>query len=713
MAFGQRIAPAIARGIQVHRQVFRGQTWYVFQDPFGHQFYRVLPAAYRFLVRLGEGRTVDEVWEGALERDGDDAPGQGEVVHLLGQMYRANLLQGNLPGDSAQLFERQRKRKQRELRSKLMSLMFLRIPLWNPDQLLRVTLPMVGWLMGWFGWLIWVGMGIWAGKALAENWGAFQVQTQNLLSQSNLIWLYAGLVLTKVLHEFGHGYACRRYGGQVPVVGMMLLLFVPFPYVDASASWSFPRAWQRIHVASAGMILEVFVAFIALLVWAHTDGGALHNLAYNMVFVASVATVVFNLNPLLRFDGYYILSDLTGFPNLHKQAQGQAKYLLERYLFGLKSAYPPVRKRGEQVFLFGFFVASMIYRVLLFTGIIWLVADQYLVVGFLLAMVGVVTWLIMPVFKAYKHVFRAPGLARVRRRAVMTSLMVPVALIVALGMIPAHHHLRARGVVRAHQYSDVHAEVNGQLMEVLISSGQRVEAGQPLLRLENVELRSELAAERHRRSEAAIRARRVGQEDLARLPYLQKWSRSIDLRIQDLEQSEDELMVLAPHPGVWIAPNVHELKGVWLQRGLALGRVIHEERYDFSAIVTQAQSHFLFEQGALVEGGNPEVRLRGQAACVLKAQGLEVLPAETQELPSSALGMLGGGEIEVEMGPEGQGRRSKEPVFELRAELLPSEGEIVFQHDLSGVMRIRLRDEPLLGQWLRQGRQAFQRRFRL
>ena len=700
-------------GVDVRRQFFRGEKWYVVEDPFANQFYRMRPAAYRFVARLQNDRTVDDVWEESLAADGDDAPGQGEVIHLLGQLYHANLLQANLPGDSERLFARQKDRKQRELIGKLTSLLFIRIPLWNPDAFLKATLSAVRWLMSWVGAVLWFAAAFFALKLLADNWQEFKDQSQSILSVRNLGWLYVGAVITKVLHEFGHSYVCRHYGGQVTIMGVMLLVFTPLPYMDASSSWSFTRRKQRIHVGAAGMIVEMFVAALAMIVWAYSGEGVVHNVAYNMVFIASVATFLFNINPLLRFDGYYILSDLLDYPNLHQNSSSQVGYWINRYLFGVQTATPPTRKKREAAWLTFVFIASFIYKTLLFVGIILFVADRFLIVGLIFAIIGAISWLLIPTIKAVNNVATAPKFQPVRRRAMFCTIGIPLLLLGLLAVIPFPHYTKAEGVVRAAEYSDIYTRVDGRLAEILVPSGQQVKAGQALVRLANTELQLAQVGEISRRSESVVRRGVVEENgELGQLTYLDKWSAAVNMRLNDMQRQIGELTVYAPHDGLWIAPNLHELSDVWLPRGLALGRVVNEEDYNFSAVISQSRTHHLFEQQVDQSApGKNSVRLRGQAGEEIPVQGLQIIPADVRYLSSTALGMLGGGDVELAENDR-TGRRTKEPVFEVRAALADVSG-VVFQHDASGKIRMKLQNEPLLKQWIRKVRQLMQKRYRL
>ncbi|MFC1828479.1 hypothetical protein ACFL0O_02580 [Thermodesulfobacteriota bacterium] len=385
--------------VKVHKQLFRGEMWYVLNDPFGNQFFRLRPEAHDFVVRLQPDRTVGEVWEECLDRHPDDAPGQEDVMQLLTQLHFANLLYFETPADSAKLFERYRKRKQREIQSKLLSIMFIRMPLFDPEYLLRRLLPVIKYIISPLGAVIWLLVVVAAGKVVVDHFEMLTDQAQGILAPDNLLLLYAGLVVIKTLHEFGHAAVCKRFGGEVHTMGVMLLVFTPLPYMDATSSWSFRSRWHRALVGGAGMIVEIFVAALAVFLWARTGPGTLHSLAYNIMFIASVSTVLFNGNPLLRFDGYYILSDILDIPNLSTRSMMHLRHLVERYIFGYKESYSPSQSLKESFWLSIFGVLSGIYRFVVFAGIILFVADKFLLAGLIMALVCVISWGIVPLFR--------------------------------------------------------------------------------------------------------------------------------------------------------------------------------------------------------------------------------------------------------------------------------------------------------------------------
>src|SRR5271168_3235977 len=244
--------------VKVRRQNFRGERWIILENPFSNQYFRLRPAAYEFVVRLRPDRTVEQVWQQCLERFPDAAPSQEAAIQLLAQLYFANLLQYDLAADSAQLFERYKKRRQRELSFRFLNIMFMKFPLLDPDRFLVRTLPLVGKFISPFGaflWLLVVAFGL---RCAVENVSDLRAQGEGILSSGNLVLLYLAMIAVKTLHEFGHAYFCRRFGGEVHVMGVMLMIFTPMPYVDATSSWSFRERWKRVLVGMAGMITEIF-----------------------------------------------------------------------------------------------------------------------------------------------------------------------------------------------------------------------------------------------------------------------------------------------------------------------------------------------------------------------------------------------------------------------------------------------------------------------
>lgn len=694
-------------GVELVRQQFNGEFWYVVCDKLGHQYFRIKPDAYTFIAHLEKADTVEEAWNRALELDPERAPAQGDVVQLLSQLYRSGLLRGDRMGDVEAMAQARKKEKAAKVRQQWASFLFLKIPLFNPDPFLRRTVHLVRWCFGSFGFLIWLGALVWGIQTLALNWGEFKDISQGLLGLANLPWLYLALLITKTLHEFGHAYACRRYGREVPEMGIMLLVFNPLPYMDASASYAFTRKYRRVMVGFAGVYVELFVAALAVVFWAYAGEGTLSRLAYNMAITASISTVLFNLNPLLRFDGYHILTDLTETPNLQMRAQQLMKYAVNRYAFGVHGQPVPANSWSEVVGFTTFFFASWIYRMFLLVSILFFVSKQWLIAGVMIAVVFGIMWLIVPIVKGLNYVFLGTQLMNKRSRAVLVTTSFLVFLSLFLWWCPLPHYFRTEGVVQSNPFVNVYTGSTGRMSEIVAPSGAEVVKGQLLVRLENPELEQEaqLLELEYRRVQALIQADR--SVDGAQLKGLIANRDALEVRRQNMQQRLADLEVRAPESGRWIAPVLHEYADSMVPRGSPLGFVRGEERFRFMAVVRQRDVDRLFTELQ----DHAEVKLFGQEMHTLLATDVTPIPSEQSELPSASLGVLGGGTMGVDAS-ERSGSTSSEPFFEIRSNLVVPEGFLA-NHGQRGVARLRLPNLPLGRQWYLRIRQAFQREYKL
>lgn len=696
---------ALRPHVHVRRQYYRGERWHVLHDPINNQFFRLRPAAYEFVARLRMDRTIEQVWEECLAVHPNDAPGQEDIIRLLAQLYSANLLYSDLPADSAKLFERFKQRRQREVTSRLTNIMFARFPLFDPDELLKRCMPVAKLLISPFGALLWLVAVGYAIKLGIDNAGSLMEQSQGILAPDNLFLFYIGFIITKTIHEFGHAFVCRRLGGEVHTMGIMLMIFTPIPYVDTTSSWSFRNRWKRIFVGSAGMIAELFLAAIAMFVWANTGEGTVHSLAYNMIFLASVTTLLFNLNPLMRFDGYYILSDLLDIPNLQMRANKQLGHLIERYAFGCKKSESPTDSRREAWWLAVFGVSSHVYRVLIFAGILLFLADRFLILGIIMTIICLISWIILPIGKLLRYLASSPRLERNRPRAIAVCAGTFAALLILLEVIPFPNHFRAPGVLQAVEHTVIASETPGYIDKILAASNSDVVRGQPLVQLRDRDLEFDLAAMRAQHNETKAMELRALQERTADLQPIRSRLESISKRLRHLEEQQERLTVRAKHDGRWIAPDLEDLFGAWLSRGSPLGLLVNSNAFHFSAVVSQKEASRLFAQ----EIRGAEVRLWGQSGTALPVSVAKIIQAEHVVLPSPALGWAGGGEVPIRL-DDPDGIRAAEPFFELRAAIEAARDTAVL-HGRSGKIRFDLPAEPLLHQWIRKLRQLIQTRY--
>ncbi|HEX4194345.1 MAG TPA: hypothetical protein VHY80_14660, partial [Stellaceae bacterium] len=383
--------PRLRPQAQIHRQLHRGQAWYVLQDHQSGRFFRVSPAANLMLCLMNGRRSMQHIWERAGERFGAERPTQDETLKLLVQLHQSDLLDGGLPPDMTELERRADRERRRGLIGRIRSPMAMRFPLFDPDRFLDRTLPFVRPIFTRAGFAVWLSLVVLGLILAAQHWSELTVNAvDRMLAAGNLALLALSYPLIKALHEFGHAYATKIRGGEVHEMGIMLLVFLPVPYVDASSSSAFRGRWHRALVGAAGIMVELALASLAMVFWTEIGTGLARAALFNIMIIGGVSTVLFNGNPLLRFDGYYVLSDLVEIPNLDTRSRRYLLYLIQRYLLGLDEIESPVQGPGERGWFIVYSIAAFAYRTVMTLTIALFVATKFFVAGVAVALLSIV-----------------------------------------------------------------------------------------------------------------------------------------------------------------------------------------------------------------------------------------------------------------------------------------------------------------------------------
>src|SRR3954447_8962094 len=476
------LKPRLRSHVEIHRHSYRDAVWFVLQDLSSGRSHRLTPAAYAFVGLMDGARTVQELWDFCNERSGTDAPTQDAVVRLLGQLHAADALICDVPPDTRELFRRFRRQRRQTWRQRLWTPLAIRIPLFDPDRFLDRTVFVVRPLFGWFGMLLWLSV-VSTGLVLAAlNWPALSENVvDRAFAPANLFLLWLVYPIVKAVHELGHAYATKIYGGEVHEIGVMFLVFVPVPYVDASAASSFPDKRRRMVIGAIGIGVEMLLAAIAVFVFAHATMGPAHAVAYNVILIGGVSTILFNGNPLLRFDGYYVLADALELPNLGQRANRYLGYLVERYAFGSRDAsFPETDRRARAWFAF-FGIASFIYRLFISVAIIISLGSRFFIIGALLLIWAAASQLIIPIAKGFSFLSSSPRLQRNRPRAVaLTALAVSFAGLF-LFVMPFPLRTVAEGITWPSERSQIRAGTDSFIGRLLVANGSQVEPRQPLI----------------------------------------------------------------------------------------------------------------------------------------------------------------------------------------------------------------------------------------
>lgn len=693
--------------VLAHRQHFRGEPWVILRDRFNSEWFRVSPDAYDFLCRLGQGRSVDEAWNASLTADAQRALTQEEVVQLLGQLNLSNLIQYDRGDAAATQFERLSKRRVRETQQWLMGIMSIKLPLLDPDRALGHALPWIRRLFSPWGGLLYGLLLLAGGKALMDEGSQLFEEGVGLLAPANLVGLYLGFLLSKALHEISHAAVCKHFGGEVHKLGLMFLIFAPMPYVDATSAWGFRRRRDRVLVGLAGVLAELALAAVAALVWANTAPGALHSLAHNVIFVASVSTLIFNLNPLMRFDGYHVLVDLLEVPNLFQRSREQLRYLAERHVLRLPHAVPAARTPAETTLLPVYGVLSLVYWVLLMVTIITFVAGEYFEFGLVLAALLVLTSVLMPLFKLLRYLAASPSLAFHRVRAVGVTVGLCALVLGGVAGVPVPDQVRVTGVLQAGDSRQLHVQSEGFVAELLAQPGAQVVAGQPLLRLSHPDLIYQIRAAEMQLMQLQAQEVQAIAHAVADLSPITRQIQAVQESLEVLQARQQKLWVLAPVDGVWAASALEGIRGQWLARGAPVGTLINADSWRFVGVLPQVGGHVFGD--TIVHA---EVRLRGQEEWLLQAHETVAMPFEQGQLPARALGTAGGGEITVSSS-DPNGLSAAEPFFRLESRVSGADAQLALLHGRVGTLRLTLSSRPLLQQWHRQLQQFLQRRFRV
>jgi len=699
------LRPKLVPQARVTRHVYRHQVWFVVQDQSGGRFHRLSPAAHALVMQMDGGRTVQALWEAANANGNGEICTQDEVVDLLVQLHAADLLQADTTPDSAALLERKRKKRMQTFKQWVLNPMSLKIPLLDPDPFLARWAPHLAWCFSRAGLMLWLMVVLPAAVLAAQNWKALTMNmSDQVLSSSNLLVMAIVFPLVKIAHELGHGFATRIWGGTVHEMGVMLLVFAPVPYVDASASASFSSKYQRAMVAAAGMLVELFIAALAMYVWVMAEPGIVRALAYNVMLIAGISTLVVNGNPLLRYDAYYILTDLIEMPNLAQRGQKYLTWLWDRKVFDVHDQDPPPESVAERRWLLCYTPLAWCYRVFVTVSIILFIGGSYFIFGTLLALWGAFSLVCMPLWKAWKHVMTSPSLQRRRQRAVKITTGIVAAVLVVCFLLPMPLRTRAEGVVWLPDRSLLYAGGSGFFERWLVEPGTRVKEGTPLFVLQDELLATELAVAEAKVAEAEARYRAEQFANPVKGAIALRQLEQEQETLRRVEERSQKLVGYAGADGVLVAPRAAaDMPGQHFRKGELIGYVL--EKNDLIARVAVQQDDIDLVRNRYRDAS---LRLAELIGSPYPAKLVRVTPGGTNELPTAALGVSGGGAIPT--APDDRnGVKTLERVFLLDLQLAPDILPVAFGERV--FVRFEHGFEPLGLQGLRRLRQLFLSRF--
>ncbi|MCW9025535.1 MAG: HlyD family efflux transporter periplasmic adaptor subunit [Gammaproteobacteria bacterium] len=635
------LKPALRRHVHIQRQQFRGKRWYVLQDPSTGRFHRFSPEAYRLIGLMDGSHTMQAIWEQACEHQTDTPPEQDELIQLLTQLHQFDVLRSDVPADIAEMLERSQRQQSQQRRARWRSPLAIRFPLFDPERFLNATFPFIQPILNktfLFIWLLLVSTALLMATVhwseLTENLSDRVLATENLL----LLWFIYPVI--KAMHELGHAYLIKRWGGEVHEMGIMLLVLMPVPYVDASSSSAFGDKYSRMLVGAGGMIVELSLAALAMLLWLNVEPGIVRSMAFNVMLIAGVSTVFLNGNPLLRFDGYYILSDWLEIPNLAGRSNRYWSYLGQRYFLKMKQAVAPQGSRIESRWLMIYSPLAFIYRIFISLTIALFVSTQLFVVGIILAIWALLGSLIMPVVKLVWSLLHHP----VRReRGIALVLGTTTALLLFLFSVPFPSSTVVEGVIWVPEESRVISQVEGFVDEIQISSGKPVNKGQVLFKLSSLELETDVKVLAARLKEYQARYQAGIRDDRAQALVLKDEIAQLDAELAEARKKQEQLVIKSPQDGVLQIPGGDELEQQYLRRGQVIAYVVNNDETRVRVVVSQDNIDKVRQSTESVTA-----RFIDQPEQNLKAILQRQVPAASHTLPSAALSIDGGGQYALD-----------------------------------------------------------------
>ncbi len=612
------------------------QLMFVVEDPLNNAFFRLGCAEWTFAQHLDGATAWQQAYERTIARFAECQFSPDSARHLVEWLIASGLTHE----DAA---HRPRVARSFSIWHLFSHAFFMRLPLLHPDQLLQRVHPAFAWCFSRWTLLAWVLLCLWSLHAVVSDVGRFWDAASVYLSPSSWLQLFVIWILLKVVHETFHGLACKHFGGHVGACGVALILFSPVAYVDISSAWRFRSKWQRMITSAAGLYIELAVASVAAIVWSTTDSPGVAFFCHATVMAAGVNSILFNANPLMRYDAYFILSDLVGVQNLYADGRQAARACLRKILLGLPTPHSdrdPARARF--VLIYG--LAAGFWRTMVSVSLILAAARLLHGAGMVLAIAAVVLWFGIPAVQFARFVVEGNQREQPHRIRFALTMTLIAACLAALTSCPIPGGVHAPVIVEFEPLNELRAESPGFVESVHVTAGQQIHQGQTIVELRNDELSSELLLVSTEVQQTAVRLRILRDQDRF-AEYQAELSRREALvqRQASLQALAKGLVVTAPADGVVLTHRPEELLGKYVQAGQPLVALASQSDKEIQVSIPEHYVELFLSK----VGSSVKVVLGGAAGVVRPATLARVDPSATDILRQPLLGAQNGGPLAV------------------------------------------------------------------
>jgi putative peptide zinc metalloprotease protein len=615
-------------------------TWVVV-DPVRGKYYHIGWAAYQILSRWS-GRSAEAVLS-QIHTDTTCRATKQDLEDLLRFLYANHLMRDPPEGGYRAYVDQAEAAKPQWLMWLVHHYLFFQIPLVRPDGFLRATLPFVEWLFSkTTAWVI-ACIGLAGIYLVSRQWDTFTATILHFFTPQGLALYVLCLVVVKVFHELGHAYTATRYGCRVPTMGVAMMVMVPMLYSDTSDAWKLTSRRQRAAIGAAGMVVECALAALAIFAWNFLDDGVVRSLVFIVATTSLMVSAAINLSPFMRFDGYYVLSDLLDIPNLHERAFAFGRWQLRRLLLGLDVPMPEPVAAAQRRFFIWFAWGVWIYRFMLFLGIAFVVYEFFFkLLGLILFAVEIGWFILLPVVSELKTWWSLRGAMRERGRVWVS--VGGLAFLMAALFIPWSDRISLPAVLESTPHATIYAPVSGRIVELALKEGRRVGVGDRLVTLESSVLEKDMALIRKRIEVERSRGRRqfIDQQELAQHQVTLETLKARLSQLEGLLEQQQNLVLTAPIEGV-VTDRAEALHvGQWINKELPLAYVIDPAGEELHALAPET------EVGYLHEGQSARFIPQGADRPSLEAQVVEIRDSDESSFTVPYLASLYGGDVAVQ-----------------------------------------------------------------
>jgi putative peptide zinc metalloprotease protein len=694
--------PQLRSHVTVQQQEYRKKMWYLLINNTNGNHYRINHVAYQFVGRCDGQHTVQAVWDSVLESLQDDAPTQDEIIRLLTELDQRDLLRYEALPNIKGMFRRKKEKVKKQRRATI-NPFAMKLSLWDPSNFLDKLHWLPGLIFNPLVLIVWLVVVVFALMSASANWDQLTTHFgSHMATPRYLLLTWLSFPFVKALHELGHALAVRNWGGQVRDTGITLFLLTPAPYVDASASSAFRRTYQRVVVGAVGMMMELLLASVAMWVWFSSQQGLVHDIAFVVMFICGVSTLLFNGNPLLRFDAYYILCDTFDLPNLATRSRTYWITIFKKLVLGAKNVMAMDKAEGEGKWLFFYAPLSFVLTLFLMTyAVLWL-GEQSLVIGIIGAVFVLLMLVLKPLYSLVRDIFSSALLGAARFRAKFLVTLSLGGIVAAIVFVPVPFSSTAQGVIWIPDEARIRPETEGFIKQIRVNHGDPVEPDQVLIVLEDPTLVAE-----HYKLQEQIAGLQSDQfnvvfTDPNRAMNITQKIEKVQAEIARLEEKMDGLMVRSKTEGILVLPHQDDLPNTFVKKGEQLGYVLAQGAITVRVAVPEPNAALLRERLQRVL-----VRTADHPNEVVSAEIDADANTVTRTLPSAALGDANGGRYATDPSDK-EGLTATEAVVLIDL-ILPS--AMLERSGVRANVRFDHGSEPIAQQVYRQLNQLFLRYF--